>query len=403
MSRVWALAGLCLLIAIAPARADIRSYSYSIWDVLGSTVHLRFMLPVTEVRHLAEPGAPVPTMEEVKKYVGDHVAVSVAGAACPPVDQGEEAGLINTLALSPGLYRFEVIFQCPIANDIVLQNTALFDRQSDHVNFARVQVDGSGYVQRLFTVDHERLKALPDSGLFAEGGILYYLRMGFEHVLGSFDRVAFMLGLLLLLPGLREIRLIAGGLLLGYTASLTISLTGIIAPRMDTVEALMGFMSALVAGQVIALASQRPQIVAAVVGLGLLVVAITATVLDPPARLLLCGVAVFSASYLSMCDRIADRAAFWLIPTTLFAFMDGFGLAAAVATLDVPARQLAPMVIGFDGGSMLAGLAVLIGVGAMVAVLHRKRLALPRPIVTDFGAATLAGLGVLWFVSRIYI
>jgi hypothetical protein len=82
--------------------------------------------------------------------------------------------------------------------------------------------------------------------------------------------------------------------------------------------------------------------------------------------------------------------------------MDGFGLAAAVSGLNVPARQLVPMLAGFDMGAILAVVLVLTVITAAATLLTRTRFAMPRPIVVDLGTATLAGLGVLWFVSRVY-
>jgi len=402
MTRIWLLAAFCVAVAAGPARADIRSFSYSVWDVLGSTVRLRFEMPTAEARHLADPGSPAPATEAVKTYVGSHVGVFAAGVACPPVDQGEEVGLINTLSLTPGWYRFEVIFQCASPKDIVLQDTVLFDRVPEHINFARVQIEGGGFVQRLFTAGHERLRAAPGDQLFGDSGILRYLQIGFAHVLHSVDRLSFVLGLLLLAPRRREYGLIVAGLSLGYVGSVAISLTRIVAPRMDLIEPLMGFMSVFIAAQVIALVSGRTKIVAITVGLALLIVAMSATTLDMSARLLLSGFGFFATFYLLVCDRIANRAMFWLLPTALFALMDGFGLSAAVSGLDVSARQLAPMLVGFDLGGILADVLVLTMVTAGVVLLRRTRIVVPRPIVVDLGTSILAGLGALWFVSRVY-
>jgi hypothetical protein len=36
-------------------------------------------------------------------------------------------------------------------------------------------------------------------------------------------------------------------------------------------------------------------------------------------------------------------------------------------------------------------------------LLRRFHFVMPRSAAVDVGAATLAGLGVLWFVSRLYV
>jgi hypothetical protein len=402
MIRTLAFVLIGVTLAAGSALADIRSFSYSIWDVLGSTVHVRFVMPSAEARDIVAPGLPAPALEGVKKYVGEHLAVDAAGVACRPVDQGEEVGPINTLSLTPGWYRFEIIFQCVSAKDIVLRNTAFFDRTLEHVDFARVQVDGGGFVERLFTAGDERIQAAPSDGIFGDGAILRYLRIGFKHVLQSLDRLSFVFGLILLASRLRHFGLIGGGLALGYLASVIIWLTGIITPRMGLIEALMAFMTVFIAAQIAVLMSGRSKVVAAAVGLGMLIIVMSASTLDGWARLLLLGFGLFAACYLLVCDRIVDRALFWLLPTSLFALMDGFGLPAAVFGLNVPGRQLAPMLIGFDAGALLADALILTAVAAAVALLMRTRLAVPRPIVVDLGTAALATLGIVLFVSRLF-
>ena len=264
MSRAWAFALLCLVSAAQPALAESRSVVYSIWDVLGSTVHLRVMMRTGEARRLVGPGLPAPTIEVVKDYVIGHVAVTAGGTACPPVDQGEEAGLINTLSLTPGLYRFEMIFQCAKPDGIVLQNTVLHDLVPDHVDFARVQINGGGFVLRLFREGYESISASTAGLVFGDSGVLQYVSMGLAHVLRNLDRLSFVLGLMLMVRMRRDYGLILAGLSLGYALSIAVSLSGIIEPRMDLVDALIGLMSALVAAQIVAAISGRPEIVAIV-------------------------------------------------------------------------------------------------------------------------------------------
>jgi hypothetical protein len=403
MSRVWALVLLCLMAAPHTALAESRSVVYSVWDVLGSTVHLRVMMRTDQARHLVGPGLPSPAIDVVKNYVVDHVAVTAGGVTCPPVDQGEEVGLINTLSITPGLYRFEVIFQCAKPDRILLQNTVLHDLVPDHIDFAHVQVNGGGFVLRLFREGYESISASSADAVFGDSGILQYVSMGLVHVLRNVDRLTFVLGLLLIARLPRDYGLILAGLSLGYAISVVTSLSGIIAPRMDLVEALIGFMSVLVAAQIVALTSGRYGLVAITAGGSVLVVAATWSTLDMSSRLLLSGVGMFSACYLLVSDRVAGRAVFWLLPAALFALLDGFGLPADVALLEVSGRQLAPMLLGFDLGAIIADAIVMAAALAGVALLRRVHFILPRPVAVDLGAAVLTGLGVLWFVNRLYV
>jgi hypothetical protein len=93
---------------------------------------------------------------------------------------------------------------------------------------------------------------------------------------------------------------------------------------------------------------------------------------------------------------------FALIPTTLFGILEGFGFAATVSDLKLPVKALAPMELGFDAGAVLV-IAVLACAIVAVASQLRARGHAGWPLSSDLAAAALAGLGVFWFVGRLYI
>jgi hypothetical protein len=141
-------------------QADPHHVTYSSWTVTGTTVRLRFMIPAAEARLLIPKGSRVDA-GAVSKLVDNQVAVGSAGGDCPQVSQGEWAGNIYTLALTPGLYRFEVIFECPQADRLTFHDAVLFDRGPGHVNYARIQVNGGKPTLEMFTRDRQAPPASP--------------------------------------------------------------------------------------------------------------------------------------------------------------------------------------------------------------------------------------------------
>jgi len=319
------------------------------------------------------------------------------------LDQGEEIGLVYTLAPTPGLRRFEIIFECPRPNGITLQNKVLFDRVPSHLNFARIQIGDRAVVDELFTSTHERV-VLPPPGAQPSGAVMFeYVRLGVTHIVGSLDRVCFVLAFLLLRCRRQDLGYLVGGISLGYLLSLAITATGIIAPRMELTEPLLGFMVLLVAVDAAAQASKRPLAAAALLGTALLVLAAVTTVLHGMTDgLLLVGLAAFAACYLPISSELSDQTMFALIPTTLFGMLEGFGFAATVSVLKLPVETLAPMELGFDAGALLV-IAVLACAIVAVASLLRARGHAGWPLSSDLAAAALAALGVFWFVGRLYI
>ncbi len=403
MIRLLLLALCCLLIGPQAASAESRSVSYSVWSVIDETVHARFVIPEAEARRLADPGAPPPTNQAIADYIAAHVAVSSAGGSCPAIDQGDEIGLVYALAPVPGLRRFEIIFQCPQPNGITLQNSVLFDRIPSHLNFARIQIGEAAPVDQVFTSAHESVALSAPPSQQSGAGVLAYMRLGATHIVNSLDRICFVLAFLLLRSRREDIGYLVGGISLGYLISLAITLSGIIAPRMEFTEPLLGLMVVLVAVDAAAQASKRPWAAAALLGTGLLALAVVTAVLHGmPAGLVLTGIAVFAVCYLPISSELSDRAAFALVPTTLFGMLDGFGFASTLSVLKLPVETLVPLQLAFDVGALLV-IALLASVIVAIAGALRARGQTTWPLSADLASAALTALGVFWFVSRLYI
>ena len=399
----WILVLCCLLAGTQTTFAESRSFSYSIWSVVGQSVHASFIVPAAEARRLSAPGAPAPTSETIAKYLAEHVAVSSAAGACPPVDQGEEIGLVYTLTSSPGFGRFEIEFQCQQSSGITLQNSFLFDRVPNHVNVARIQIGDGGFVTQLFTAARQRISLPPSGSELSNAGVWEYARLGISHITGSLDRLCFVLAFLLVRCRWQDLGYLVGGASLGYLLAVAVAISGTVAPRMELTEPLLGFLVVLVAAQAVAHASQRPWAVAWLLGGGVL--ALSAVLLftrGSPASLLLAGVAVFTVCYLAASNQLVDSAALRLVPAGLFGMLDGFGFAADLSVLKLPPSALAPMLLGFDAGAV-GIIAVLAGGLVAVAALLRGRGHRGSPVAADLAAAMLAGLGIFWFIGRLYV
>ena len=229
--RHWIFVLCCLFAGTQSAFGESRSLSYSIWSVVGQSVHARFVVSAAEARRLVEPGAPPPTSETVAKYLAEHVAVSAAGKSCPAVDQGEEIGLVYTLTSSAGLGRFEIEFQCQATTGIVLENTFLFDRVPSHVNIARIQIGEGGFATQLFTAARERIALPADGSEPSNVGVFEYARLGLGHIASSVDRLCFVLAFLLVGCRRQDPGYLVGGASLGYLLSIAVAISGVIAPR----------------------------------------------------------------------------------------------------------------------------------------------------------------------------
>ena len=393
----------CALAAASPALADSHSVSYSDWTIAGDVTTLKFVLPESEARRLTGVDVPLATTKKLGEYLLAHVAVEGDGENCAPIDQGYDIGLIDPLAVGPGSFGFEVFFRCPTASPRVrtLKNSVLFERVPSHVNHARVRAGGGEWAQQLFTAGREEIR-VPSVAPPAAAGWLRYVSLGFSHVLHSLDRIAVVLGLLLLVRRREQLELLAAGLGGGYVLALLATAGSWFAPRTSLLEGFVGFMALWIAAELVARETSRAK-VAAALALGSLALAVGALFVSGwAAALVLVGCGLIAGVVLPMSGAWLERRELWVASAALFGFLDGFVLPSEVAPAQPSKSALLAMSSGFDVGAFVgAAFVVALAAGAVLALRYRK-VALPRPLLTDLAATALAGCGAFWFVTRLY-
>ena len=401
--RAVAAAALCALGIASPALAGSHSVSYSDWTIGGEITTLKFVLPAVEAQRLAGVDVPLTTSKKLGEYLLAHVAVEADGENCPPIDQGYDIGLVDPLAVGGGSIGFEIFFRCSKAAPQVrvLKNTALFERVSSHVNYARLRAGGGEWAPQLFTAGRQEIR-VPGTGAPPAAGSLRYVSLGVGHVWHSLDRIAIVLGLLLLARRRDELKLLAAGLAGGYALALLVTAGQWIAPRTSLLEGFVAFMVLWIAAELVARETSRPK-VAAVLAVGSLVLAAVATFVSGwAAGLVLAGCAVLAAGLLSRAGDWLERREFWVSIAAVAGFLDGFVLPSEVAPAQPSKGALFAMSAGFDVGAYLGAALLAALVAGVLLVLRRRRIELPRPLVSDLAATVLGGCGAFWLVTRLY-
>ena len=388
-----------LALGAAPALAQDRGVSYSTWIVSGNMITLRFLLPVTVAQRLTGAEVPVLTISKLEDYLLQHLAVSSAGGDCPAIDQGFDLGRVDPLAVGPELYGFEIFYRCSDPRHLVLRNEALFGRAPGHVNFARIQF-GGGSIEQLFTARQQQL-VLPDDRAIPAAGFGAYLRLGFEHVMRSADRWCFVLGLLLLVRGWREVGCLALALTGGYLLALLLAMTGWVLPRLTPLEAFMGFLVALL-GALLAQRESPHTRMAGVGGPALLLLVLAIALLRSPAALwALLGGAAFAVGLLAWARAPERTVPPWPALVVLFSFLDGFVLPAVLPPAQLPQWLQLRMLLGFDLGALLFDVLLVAMFAASWRLLRTCRISLPQAALTDICTAGLSGVGTFWLLSRL--
>ena len=385
----------CAILLSVPAGAATRSVSRSVWVIARDQVTVRVVIPAAEASYTVAPGLPPPSNEKVAAYVLQHLGVETAGSACEAIDQGYDIGRINTLAAGPGLYGYEIIFHCPSAGRPTLKNAMLFERMPQHVDYARIDLEGASITQ-LFTAQRQQLDLAVNAKSTGAGA---YASLGASHVAHSLQRVGFLLGLLLLARGGRDWLTAAAGLLLGYVCSAAILAMHLV-PQAPSIESALGLLVALCAVQWMAMRVQQVWRLALILTatLGLLSVAVWRV--NGAMAWVLLGSAVFSGSFCIFAARRLDLF-LWVLPL-LFGVLDGVVLWGDYSRLHLWRELGSSTLMFFNAGSLLMELGIMALLYAATVAWARIRGSTAfNSVAADAAATALAGMGAFWLLIQL--
>jgi hypothetical protein len=199
----------------------------------------------------------------------------------------------------------------------------------------------------------------------------------------------------------KDLAFVITGFTLGHSLTLALSVTGLIRPHAEFIDALVALTIALIGIENLAVQSGRVGLLAIATAVGLFAMAalrIAGVGLLPVA--LLVGAGLFASNYLMISGHIRDAARLRLVVTLVFGLIHGFGFAADLLNERIPAAKLAELLVGFNLGVEVGQLTVVSVLTLAVMGLRRMRLALPRPIVVDVMASGLVLMGTYWFIGR---
>jgi hypothetical protein len=380
----------------ASTQAHTKSETHSVWQIAGTIVRLSFTIPLPESKRLAKPDEDQPPDARVLEYLQQHLSVRSGGGLCSATPG-------RALAATSQFRRFEMTFTCPSSADIKLHSSAFFELVPSHVTFAQIETGDGQFVEQLFTEGNREVDASAGDAQLRDARFIEYVRLGIMHILTGPDHMSFLLGLVLISRRLRDLVFVVTGFTIGHSITLALAVTGILRPHAEYIDALVALTIAMIGAENIAVATHRPGTVAIGIGLPLLAMAaVSFAGIGTLPPLLLLGAALFCANYLMLSGHMRDAGRLRLIVTLVFGLIHGFGFAATLLEMQLPAQKLVQILVGFNIGVEIGQLSLVLALMGLVGVAVRARLSLPRPIVVDVVAAGLVAVGTYWFVSRSY-
>jgi len=376
-----------LVLAAGDAAAHGRSVSHSRWwlGAAGARVEVRLAARDVAQRGIREPGL----------YAAERLVLRVDEAPCAPERP-------TPLPAPPEWLAFGWSLTCPAGTAMVLENRLFAEGSGARLHFARFELPGPVRVERLFGPGDVRA-VVTEGDTAAEApapGVGGFVWLGVEHILSGWDHLAFLLGLLVLAAGLRDVLVLATGFTLGHSVTLALSVLGVARPHQPAVEALIGFSILLVATENVWQLGRRRLGVPVLLIAALLALAASHGGVVPPLSLL--GLALFAACHFALLARAARPSRVRALVATGFGLVHGFGFAGILHELAIPRPALLPALLGFNAGVELGQLMVIALLWPVLRLLGRGLPGAGQRHVAQLASAGLAAVGTFWFIGRLF-
>ena len=211
--------------------------------------------------------------------------------------------------------------------------------------------DGSTWVKRLTAAEPAALIPLRQSAWAVAGE---YLQLGVEHIVGGKDHLLFVLGLLLLVRGLRRLVKTITAFTVSHSVTLTLAALGFVHVPQPPVEAVIALSIVFVATEI---AKRRD---------------------GPPS--------------------LAERQP-WLVAFT-FGLLHGLGFAGGLSAAGLPAGHIPTALLFFSSGVELGHFA-FVATALTAATVLRQLPFNPPPLVRRIPAYAIGCIAMFWLIQRV--
>ena len=230
-----------------------------------------------------------------------------------------------------------------------------------------------------------------------QSSYLSYLFSGIEHILGGWDHLVFLLGLLLLFQG-KFLIIAITGFTIGHSLTLGFGAMNVLRVDPILVEILIGFSILLLALEKFFKHNYEfdkllKNFIFAVLAFSPLAIF---GILEP---VLIFGLALFLTIYLSLTQHYISP---WvpLLITVFFGLIHGLGFASSISEVGLPQDKLLPIILSFNLGVEIGQLAVAFGILAILALAKRYLSYVYFNSIHNFTGVVVFSMGTFWFVTR---
>ena len=347
------LSGLCVLCLGVPhveahpvpfSYVDLRLQPNAIeGSVVAHIFDLGHDLDIEPAERLLDPAVASQQSAAIARLLAARLTVTANGVALTPQWSAAEV-IRDRLSL-----KLPVRYPLPVGAGTVGVTAVMFPYDPQHQTFLNLY-EGSALTQAI--LDHGRASFEYFAGTRQGAGAVVqrFLPAGIRHILIGPDHLLFLVGLLLLGGSVRQLVIIVTSFTVAHSITLSLAALNLVSPPTRLIE---------------------PAIALSIVYVG--------------------------ADNLLIRDGRDVRA--WI--AFAFGFIHGFGYAAVLREMDLPARALGWTLASFNLGVEIGQLVVVAALAAALAALRARSEAAGRRLAFA-GSSVVMAAGAFWFIQRVF-
>ena len=397
---------LFVLFSINSSHAHYFSESFSKWNISNQDIKVNFNLLELEATRILKIDKYQKLLsnnlsenEIFKIYLEKNLFVETEGVKCDLKDD------TKILSSKEGYLRVELNYKCPFSSNIKIVNNALFYLIDSHIHIARIYQDNSILLEKALFFNDQSIhinEEVKEKKIFEQ--FSNFINSGFNHIIGGYDHLIFVLGLLLLINNFKLLFLAITGFTIGHSITLALTALEIVIPNISLIEAIIGFTIMFVALEYFNEKQNSPYIsIALLISLSTVLLILSAiNILHIPV-FLLTGLLIISISYFLIKNYYTTGDKLLISLTVAFGLIHGFGFGSFLMSTNFDTSQTIVSLLGFNLGVEIGQL-VFVG---LILLIYKIFITLKMNNVIilskDLFFIITLSMGMFWYIQRLFI
>ena len=398
---------LIFLLFNSQSYAHYFSESFSKWNIMGSDIIANFSILELEATRVLQ----VKEYEQIlidnelnekdifKIYLNDHIHVYSADVKC------QSSNDIRELSSDEGYLRYELEFQCPSEENIKIINNALFNVIQSHIHIARIYLENNLLTEKaLFFNDQSVDISEKETQLSFFSSFKNFFYSGQSHILGGYDHLLFILGLLIIVTSLKRLILVITGFTIGHSLTLFLSLVEIVQVNASIVESLIGFTIMFVGLEYFYKHNNGKLLSLGYLVLLLPLLFILSFITNIQfSGFLMMGLLMFSVGYFFLKENLKNSDNLLILITIVFGLIHGFGFGGFLLNTEINSENILSGLLGFNLGVEFGQILFVLGVLFIFQLVKFIRLNFIINLFKDTSFALLICFGLYFFIQRLIV